>query len=185
MNLANQITICRILLVPVFIGLLLYWNGEPHLRVAAGLIFVTACLTDALDGAIARRFHQRTRLGALIDPIADKLLLVSAFFGLAFFSNVPLEFRSPVWLTVAVLSRDVILVAGALTIYVMLGKFDARPNALGKATTFFQMTFVAAVLFGAAPEWRLWLGITAGALTVASGLWYLYAGLQTLSRASA
>jgi len=182
MNLPNLITVFRILLVPVFIGSLFYWRGGDALRLAAACIFVVASATDALDGALARKLNQQSRVGALLDPIADKLLLTSAFFGLAFFSGIPIEYRSPAWLTITVISRDVILVVGALTIWMMVGRFDANPNKLGKITTVFQMVFIAAVLFDVAPAWRGVLAAATCALTVVSGLRYIHEGFKLLSK---
>ena len=181
MNLANKITVFRMILVPVFIGCLLYWDrGRPELRAAAAGIFLFACITDALDGLLARRFGQKTPLGALIDPLADKALLVSAFFALTFLPRIPEEVRLPLWLTVLVISRDLLLTAGAFVIAAVKGSFTPRTNLLGKATTFGQMLLVLTVLWGLE---RLEAPLIAAAalLTLASGAAYLRTGAAILS----
>lgn len=181
MNLPNRLTVLRIILVPVFACCLIYWSPERNLQKAAAILFTAACLTDALDGLLSRRLGLRTRLGEFLDPLADKMLLVTAFLGLAFLGNIPPHARIPAWLTIAVLSRDIVLITGALVIHAVQGKFVPRTIFLGKMTTFFQMALILAALwnvnFGSRPA----LEITAGALTVASGLIYLRLGGQMVS----
>ncbi|HRZ87826.1 MAG TPA: CDP-alcohol phosphatidyltransferase family protein, partial [bacterium] len=150
MNLANKLTIFRIILVPVFIDLILKYHQMPQgtgeeFRVGAILVFIVAVLTDAADGYIARRHNQQTRLGTYLDPIADKLLLMSAVI----LFSLPIErfTRLPLWVTVSVISRDVIIVIGSLVIYVVTGKLKVLPSILGKATTFFQMMAIVSILF--------------------------------------
>src|SRR5262249_52154705 len=118
MNLANNLTILRILLVPVFILSLIYYSPENSfcLSLSAGAFFV-ACLTDALDGYIARRLNQKTTLGSYIDPIADKLLLLSGFVSLTFMPNLPSSMRIPAWVTLTVITRDLLIILGSVLIF--------------------------------------------------------------------
>jgi len=125
MNLATRITILRMLLVPFFMGCLLYWTRErSYLRYAAASCFTFACLADAVDGILARHLNQKTRLGALMDPLADKALLIAAYLGLTLIPNLPDETRVPVWLTLVVISRDLLILAGVWLIYAAQKDFE-------------------------------------------------------------
>jgi cardiolipin synthase len=125
----NQLTILRIFLVPVFVLLLVYgYLGW------ALVVFLTAGATDALDGLIARRAGQRSTLGAWLDPMADKLLLVTTFIVLTL-PAIPLTNRLPLWLTIAVISRDVVIVGVVAIVNLAVGPRTFRPTFLGKATT--------------------------------------------------
>ncbi|NOT27029.1 MAG: CDP-alcohol phosphatidyltransferase family protein [Acidobacteria bacterium] len=125
----NQLTILRIFLVPVFVLLLVYgYLGW------ALIVFLTAGATDALDGLIARRAGQRTALGAWLDPMADKLLLVTAFVVLTL-PGVPLTNHIPLWLTICVISRDVVIVGVVAAVSLAIGPRTFRPSVLGKAAT--------------------------------------------------
>lgn len=128
-------TILRIILVPIIIGAMIvgYWG-------VAFFFFVFACLTDVIDGLLARLLNEKTFLGACLDPIADKLLLISCFFTLAFVST-PL-FSVPRWFVLFVVSKEIIQVAGALIIYRLKGHLDVQPTLLGKTTTCIQMIFI-------------------------------------------
>ena len=137
MGLANWLTILRILLIPVFVTLLVYRRAT-----AAFVVFCLASLTDLLDGYIARTHGQKTRLGAFLDPVADKLLLTSAFVTLTYLRVIPF------WITAVVVSRDLILSVGVLVIHISGGTVHPAPTWLGKASTVFQMaTVLAAMLF--------------------------------------
>jgi cardiolipin synthase len=129
LTIANQLTILRIVLIPIFVLLVVYGRlGE------ALLVFMTAGATDALDGLIARRAGQRTSLGAWLDPMADKLLLVTTFIVLTL-PAIPLTNRLPLWLTIAVISRDVVIVGVVAIVNLAVGPRTFRPTFLGKATT--------------------------------------------------
>ena len=129
LTLANQLTILRIALIPAFVLLVVYgYLG------AALLVFSFAGLTDALDGLIARRAGQRTSLGAWLDPMADKLLLVTTFVVLTL-PGIQLTNHLPLWLTVLVISRDVVIVGVVAIINLAVGPRTFRPSFLGKATT--------------------------------------------------
>lgn len=185
MNLPNQLTVLRVVLVPVFVTALAYWTPERDVcRVTALIVFLAACVTDALDGLIARRMNQKTRLGSLIDPLADKILLTSAYLAFALLPGIPGSAHLPVWLTVIVISRDLLLVTGAAIIFMMQNRFDAHTNFLGKTTTVFQMLLVIAVLAGAPHPLIPILIVCTAAATVLSGAVYLKAGASRLGGGS-
>ncbi|MGH7264407.1 MAG: CDP-alcohol phosphatidyltransferase family protein [Candidatus Rokuibacteriota bacterium] len=166
---ANWLTIARILLVPVFVTLLVY--GRVRLALGA---FVLAGLTDLLDGYIARTRGTKTRLGAFLDPLADKLLLTASFVTLTY--RFPLVL--PFWLTAVVLSRDLVLILVASLIMLTGGQIQPAPTRLGKSSSAFQMVMVGVALLVAAgvEPWDtvrpVAIAITA-ALTVASAIQYL------------
>jgi len=167
----NQLTILRMICAPVFVALTL----DGHLRAAVG-VFILAALTDAFDGLIARYYKQRTALGAVLDPLADKMLLGSAFVALSFADAVRVHI--PKWLTVVVLSRDAIIVVSALAIAFVSNRKGFAPSRLGKLCTAAQMSCVA-LAFAAnlmvLPRHVLDIVFAAtGVLTVGSGLHYLY-----------
>ena len=139
---ANQLTLLRMLLIPAFVILVVYG----HLGWAL-VVFVTAGVTDALDGLIARRSGQKTSLGAWLDPMADKLLLVTTFVVLTL-PGLDLANRLPVWLTVCIISRDVVIVATVAIVNLAIGPRTFRPSVYGKiATATYIVTAVAAMLF--------------------------------------
>jgi cardiolipin synthase len=129
LTVANQLTILRIVLIPAFVLLVVY--GELG---AALLVFITAGATDALDGLIARLAGQRTSLGAWLDPMADKLLLVTTFIVLTL-PDIPLTNHLPLWLTVIVISRDIVIVAVVAIVNLAVGPRTFKPSMLGKMTT--------------------------------------------------
>ena len=129
LTLANQLTLLRIMLIPAFVLLVVY----EHLG-AALLTFLVAGITDALDGLIARLAGQGTSLGAWLDPMADKLLLVTTFIVLTL-PSLPLANHLPLWLTVVVISRDVVIVGVVAIVNLAVGPRTFRPSFFGKATT--------------------------------------------------
>jgi len=135
-------------LIPIFVTLLFYQRF-----ILALAVFVVAGVTDGLDGLLARRFDQRSQLGTVLDPIADKLLLVTAFIVLSmrsvFPQPVPSHLPVPFWVTVAVISRDVFIVVGAAAINIMTGFRGFRPSWLGKLNTSVQIIGIAAIMFAA------------------------------------
>jgi cardiolipin synthase len=177
MGLANWLTVLRILLIPVFISLLVYRRPG-----AALLVFTLAAVTDLLDGWVARSRGSQSRLGAFLDPMADKLLLTASFVTLTYSKVIPF------WITAVVLSRDVILVVGALLIHMVGGRIHPRPTWAGKAATFFQILTVLAGLLTryyrlpVAPTLFMWL---AAIFTVVSGLQYLAQGMRYLNATTA
>jgi cardiolipin synthase len=139
---ANQLTLLRMLLIPAFVILVLYG----HLGWAL-IVFALAGLTDGLDGVIARRSGQKTQLGAWLDPMADKLLLVTTFIVLTL-PGLGLTNPLPVWLTVMVISRDVVIVLTVTIVNLAMGPRTFRPSVYGKiATAVYIVTAVVAMLF--------------------------------------
>jgi cardiolipin synthase len=139
---ANQLTLLRVLLIPAFVILVVY--GELGWAL---VVFVAAGLTDLFDGLIARRSGQRTSLGAWLDPMADKLLLVTTFVVLTL-PGLGLANRLPIWLTVLVISRDVLIVLTVAIINLAVGPRTFRPSIFGKiATATYIVTAVIAMFF--------------------------------------
>ena len=131
MTTANKITILRILLVPFIIVQVLYYEagGDEWNRLLALLSFAIAAISDGVDGYIARRYNQRSELGAVLDPLADKLLLVSGIVLLSF--QNPYLPKLPLWLSATVISRDVIILLGLIVIHYVCAKAVVRPRLLG------------------------------------------------------
>jgi cardiolipin synthase (CMP-forming) len=138
---ANQVTLLRMLLIPAFVILVVYG----HLGWAL-IVFITAGITDALDGLIARRSRQLTNLGAWLDPMADKLLLVSTFVVLTL-PGIGLVNRIPLWLTVLVISRDVVIVLTVAIVNLAIGPRTFRPSMFGKAATVTYIVTSVVVLY--------------------------------------
>ena len=174
LNLPNFLTILRIIAIPIF--LIFLTDG----RVGAALVtFVLAGITDAVDGAIARLTNTRTTLGAYMDPLADKLLILSAFVVLALMEVVPR------WLTVVVISRDVIILIGYLTLFLLTQQLmEIRPSAISKAATFLHLVTLSAVLLSlwksqaVSTAARSALFAITGTVTAISGFHYIYRGLR-------
>lgn len=182
MTTANKITIGRILLVPFFVVQMIYFNrtGNEWHYVAALLFFAVAAVTDGLDGYIARRYNQRSELGALLDPLADKILLISA---IVLLSQESFQFdRIPPWLTATILSRDVLLVIGLLVIHYTFGKIHVRPRIAGKIATVLQMAVVLWTLLHWSKGVLPWLYYAAGIFTAFAGLQYVWDGMSQLSK---
>ncbi|MGA2628681.1 MAG: CDP-alcohol phosphatidyltransferase family protein [Terriglobia bacterium] len=165
---ANQITILRLVFVPIFAMLVI----DRTYTWALGVL-VAAAVSDVVDGNVARIFHQESPLGVALDPIADKVLMTTAYLTLAFRDALPW------WLTIMVLSRDVAILLTALLIILVAGYRSFRPTALGKASTAMQVMMIfLAVGHQAGIAIISLLVVQAGAyltmaLTVASGLHYL------------
>ena len=139
---ANQLTLLRMLLIPAFVILVVYGHFGWAL-----IVFATAGITDGLDGLIARWSGQKTTLGAWLDPMADKLLLLSAFIVLTW-PGLNLANRLPIWLTVLIISRDVGIVLTVAIVNLAIGKRTFRPSVFGKiATATYIVTAVVAMLF--------------------------------------
>lgn len=183
MTTANKVTICRILLVPFFIVLVIYYvrTGNELLRWFAIGCFGLAAISDGIDGFLARHFNQRSELGAVLDPLADKLLLVSAIVLLSLRNEPELD-PIPIWLTATILSRDVLLLIGLALIHFVVGKVVVRPHLLGKAATVLQMAAVLWALFKLDERWLYGLCIAAAVLTGVSGLIYVFDGMRQLAK---
>jgi CDP-diacylglycerol--glycerol-3-phosphate 3-phosphatidyltransferase len=182
MTTANKITIGRILLVPFFIGQVISCahTGQAGYRLGALLAFAFASLADALDGYVARHYNQRSELGAILDPLADKLLLIS---GIILFSLENRRYfdRIPMWLTVTVLSRDAIILMGVALIHYMVGKVKVRARWTGKISTVLQMAVIWWILLGWNAAALRCLVAGAGIFTAVSGLLYVLDGVRQLN----
>lgn len=163
----NQITLVRLGFLPFFLILLFYTEYRWAL-----VVLVVVALTDTIDGYLARRLHQKSALGAYLDPVADKLLLSSSFVVLA------MEKKIAWWLTILVLSRDVLLLVVAAAILIIQGYRAFPPSLLGKATTFFEIALVFFVIFEAgypnerAAEIIHYLALTVASFVIVSGFHY-------------
>jgi cardiolipin synthase (CMP-forming) len=135
LNPANLLTLLRFCLVPVVIVAIIN-----KVWLVAFVVFVTAGVTDAIDGFVARQFNMRTELGAYLDPLADKALLVSIYITLAIGGHIP------VWLTVLVVSRDVMIVGAVIVSWLMGNPVEINPLKLSKANTLAQISFAALML---------------------------------------
>jgi cardiolipin synthase len=175
LNWANRLTILRILLIPVFAISLLY-----HRDGVALLIFCLAGVSDGLDGFIARTYAQKTKLGTFLDPIADLLLLSTAFIVLTMLDRIP------VWLAVIVISRNIIVVMGTAVLFIINQYIRISITPLGKATTFFQLMLLLFILitsylgsvYPTIYHLLLW---TTAILTVVSGLQYIAIGTGSIN----
>lgn len=184
-NIANALTAVRILLLPLFAGLLVsqrFWK--------ALVVFAVCGASDLLDGLVARRLKQRTVVGFYLDPIADKLMMATAFVVLAYVRIVP------TWFTILVISRDLFILIGSVLILVLIGSEGIRPTRLSKANTALQIaTVVYFLLVKAFPglhglvspdvESILSRAVVAAcaAATAASGVQYMAIGIRRLSHA--
>ncbi|MCF8079323.1 MAG: CDP-alcohol phosphatidyltransferase family protein [Desulfobacterales bacterium] len=175
-NIPNTLTLLRILLTPLFVIFLL-----KHEYGHALAVFVVAGITDGLDGAVARYRNQRTVIGAFLDPIADKLLIASAFACLAVLRIVPS------WLAVVVISRDVVIFLGVAIFGIFHIDFKVRPARISKVTTCLQLLTAFLVLLYPTPAAmftvKFALYWTTACLTILSGLHYLYLGMSLLQNA--
>lgn len=190
LTLASKVTITRLLAVPVFVIVLVYYHrslGEElpdeRLRWAALLLFLLIALTDALDGYLARSRNEITPLGKIIDPIADKALLVSGLVMLTRPELQALQPQLPIWFTGIAISRDVFLVLGAFVIHHLTGHVEVHPRISGKVCTFLQMLCIVLVLVGWGGQgFRLAIFAAAG-FTGLSWLQYLFDGFAQLEQA--
>jgi CDP-diacylglycerol--glycerol-3-phosphate 3-phosphatidyltransferase len=182
MTTANKITILRILLIPFFVVEVLYYVQDGHElhRALAIASFGLAAACDGVDGFVARRFNQRSELGAILDPLADKLLLVSGVVVLSF-DHLPYLQPIPLWLTGTIIGRDILLLVGLLVIQITVGKVAVRPRLVGKVATVLQMVIIIWILLKWSDKWlAVWTASAAGC-TGLSGLLYLMDGMRQLS----
>lgn len=186
MTLPNKITILRILLVPFFVVQILYYtgNGKEIHRFLGILAFAIAAISDGIDGYIARRYNQRSELGAILDPLADKLLLVLGLVVLSL-DNRPYLEPIPLWLVATVFSRDVILLIGLAVIYYTVGRVRVKPHMSGKVATVLQMVAVSWALLKWNSGWLFWIALSAAVFTGVSALIYLQEGIRQLSASPA
>jgi len=186
MTTANKVTILRILLIPLFVIETIYYvrTGMEVHRLVAFLAFAVTAISDGVDGYIARHYHQISELGKILDPLADKLLLVSGIVLLSF-DNAPYLRQIPLWLTGTIIGRDLLLGIGAVVIRAVVGKITIRPRLMGKVATVFQMLVIVWILL----RWdqffhgrllQVWI-LGAGIFTGVSGLFYVFDGMKQLS----
>jgi CDP-diacylglycerol--glycerol-3-phosphate 3-phosphatidyltransferase len=180
LTLANKVTIGRIVVVPIFVAVLLYYAPvRDYLRMVSLAFFLVAVISDVIDGYIARRYYQKTKAGAILDPLADKLLLVSAFTCLYVVGGDFPVFHFPVWFVVTMISRDAILLLGALIIQLTTGQLNIEANIFGKAAAFFQSLCIIGMLLQLPVSQDLWP--IALVVTIVSGLWYIREGIKVLN----
>jgi cardiolipin synthase len=190
MTTANKITIVRILLIPAFVTMAIYYGqsvqqGEPleWQRFAAIALFLVAAVSDGLDGFVARRFNQRSTLGGILDPIADKGLLLSAIITLSIsnWSEVdPTYGRFPAWFPVLVISRDVVILVGSAVLHLLNGKVIVRTSWTGKVATVLQMAAIAWVMLQLRFLPLVYVVAAAGLFTLVSGIIYVRDGVRQL-----
>lgn len=171
MNIPNILSLTRLLLTPAFVVSVIYHaEGNGFLPDLPLVIFLIAIITDAVDGFIARKYNQITSFGVLLDPLADKFLLVASFITLSFLSYGPQGLRIPPWVLIIVVTRDLFILTGAAIIYFIMGYVEFKPSPLGKITTFFQMATVFSVLVHFEYSYIIWT--LAALFTVMSGMHY-------------
>lgn len=176
MNIPNRLSIMRIVLVPFFIGSIVYSRMD-----IAFIFFFIAVISDGLDGFIARATNQKTHLGTILDPIADKLLLMSAFICLSVATTIPAHLRLPPYVPIVVISRDAMIVLGSIVIHLITGSVKIEPSVIGKITTFFQMMTIVSILLKFEYSFIVWNIATV--LTVVSGIDYMIKGSRVFNGA--
>jgi CDP-diacylglycerol--glycerol-3-phosphate 3-phosphatidyltransferase len=185
MTTANKITILRILLIPFFVVELIYYtrSGDEINRLLAVLTFAIAAILDGVDGYIARRYNQKSELGAILDPLADKLLLMSGIITLSF-NHGPYLAQIPLWFAGTIIGRDLLVLIGIVVVRFTVGKVVVRPRIIGKFATVLQMAVVIWILMkwneGRGAHWLdAWM-IGAAVCTSVSGLLYVWDGVKQL-----
>ena len=190
MTTANKITVVRILMIPAFVTMAIYYGesikrGDPleWQRFTAISIFILAAVSDGLDGYVARRYNQRSTLGVYLDPIADKGLLLSGIITLSIsnWSQSDPEYGSfPVWFPVLVISRDAVILVGTMILYLLNGKVHVKPNWTGKVATVLQMIAIGWVMLQLRFVPLLYVVVVAGVFTLISGIVYVTDGVRQL-----
>jgi len=183
---ANKVTISRILLIPFFVVEVLYYikTGNEIHRSAGLATFATAAILDGVDGYIARHYNQWSELGTILDPLADKLLLVSGVILLSF-DHAPRLGQLPFWLAGTIISRDIVILIGMIVIHTTVGKVTAHPHVIGKVATVLQMISVLWLLLkwdvAFDSRWILIWTLAAAILTGISGFICVWDGVRQLS----
>jgi cardiolipin synthase len=185
MTTANKITILRILLIPFFVVELIYYvrSGNEIHRLLAILSFAATAILDGVDGYIARCYNQISELGKILDPLADKLLLVSGIVALSFNHGTFLG-QIPLWLTGTIIGRDFLILIGMVVIQYTVGKVTVHPRIVGKVSTVLQMAVVLWILLkwdaGRGAHWLKYVMLAAAICTGVSGLLYVFDGIKQL-----
>ena len=199
MTTANKITITRILMIPLFVMMAVYYgksvqhgHKQDWERYLTIFIFIAAAASDGVDGYVARRYNQKSQLGTILDPIADKGLLLTAIITLSF-SNWTYEF--PIWFPVLVIARDIVILSGAGILQYLTGNVVVKPSWMGKVATAMQMVAIACILLQLHPFETInshFLGLDfqidfldipvglAGFFTLVSGIRYVMNGIKQL-----
>jgi CDP-diacylglycerol--glycerol-3-phosphate 3-phosphatidyltransferase len=190
MTTANKITIVRILLIPAFVTMAIYYGqsvarGEPleWQRFAAIIIFLVAAASDGLDGYVARRYNQRSSLGVILDPIADKGLLLSGIITLSISNwshSNPEHGQFPVWFPVLVITRDTVILVGSAVLHLLNGNVKVRTSWTGKVATVLQMAAIAWVMLQLHFLPLIYVVAAAGLFTFVSGIIYVRDGVRQL-----
>jgi cardiolipin synthase (CMP-forming) len=189
MTTANKITVVRILMIPAFVTMAIYYGqsvqrGEPleWQRFAAIMIFILAAVSDGLDGYVARRYNQRSTLGVILDPIADKGLLLSGIITLSIsnWSEDPDYGRFPAWFPVLIITRDAVILVGSAVLHLLNGKVEVRPSWTGKVATVLQMVAIAWVMLQLRFFPLIYVVGAAGLFTFVSGIIYVRNGVRQL-----
>ncbi|MFH0827040.1 MAG: CDP-alcohol phosphatidyltransferase family protein [Candidatus Omnitrophota bacterium] len=179
MNIANKISTFRILIVPFFVACFIYFGQNPferdYLRFIALSLFLLGVISDGIDGFIARKSKQQSPAGLILDPLGDKLLLMSGFISLY---AVPLRIKFPLTVVLIIISRDILILLGAVVIFIVKQKINIFPTLWGKLTTIFQMLAVICVIL----QWEFsflfwWVAVL---FTLISGCDYIMRGFKTL-----
>ncbi len=167
MTIPNLLTCIRIILAPIFFIYVI--EGEIMFALC---VFIIAGLTDAFDGLVARIWDQKSSMGAILDPLADKLLIITAFV------TLPIKRHTiPAWLSAIVISRDIFILLGVLILFLSSIRFEVRPSVISKITTCLQLITVISALLGEEITFFIRIGVylhvLTGAVTVISGLHYM------------
>ncbi len=171
LNLPNILTLTRIILLPIFVASMIYRRYDYALY-----IFAIAAITDTLDGLIARIKGLKTPLGTFLDPLADKFLLITSFILLTIYNFIPL------WLTITVISRDIIIVTGWVVVYLVTHTAKVEPSIVGKIAISLQLLLICYVLLEinipSIPDLNEYLVYLTALFTILSGLHYIYRSLK-------
>jgi cardiolipin synthase len=189
MTTANKITLVRILMIPAFVVMAIYYGqsvqrGEPleWQRFTAIIIFLLAAVSDGLDGYVARRYNQRSSLGIILDPIADKGLLLSGIITLSIsnWGEDPEYGRFPAWFPVLVITRDAVILVGAAVLHLLNGRVQVKTSWTGKVATVLQMAAIAWVMLQLHFLPLIYVVGAAGFFTFVSGVIYVRNGVRQL-----
>lgn len=185
MTTANKITISRSFLIPIFVTTAMYYGksveqGEPveGYRQATAILFLVCAIGDGIDGYVARRFNQQSKLGVLLDPLVDKCMILSAIITLSL-TSWPVHF--PLWFPVIVIAKDVLSIAAAFLIKHIAGKVEIHPHWMGKVATTTQIVAISWIMLQlphiSYPTW------IAGFFTVGTGAIYIFDAARQISAA--
>lgn len=182
MSFADKLSILRIIIIPIFISLLVVYTHYQHynfLRYLALGLFLLAVLTDFFDGLVARIKKEKSPVGEVIDPLADKLLLLITFVSLYF-----LGFTVPWWVVLIVVCRDVVILGGIMILNFLKIEVPIMPSLWGKFTTFFQMLAIIIVLLDKEIKAPALIWIVTVVFTIISGIGYVSRGIKAINVAN-